>query len=189
MRTFLKLFLVSFFLIVSSQVFASNDFGDNATSMHPMWGNLGLGIQSNRDSSYVDTKGTRKSYDNAGIAGELSFNLVTLPNQLLTASYLSGGSFFGDKYDSFNLLYGLIHKEQNGYVSASVGVGHSSIDVDDLFGVKLGRNRGIVTASAELQAFWTPTQYFGFGVIVPGMIGSHFSNVGALLAIQIGRLH
>lgn len=96
-----------------------------------------------------------------------------------------------------SLLYGLIKKADYGYVSISAGPGLShwngnGITVTEHDGTSMyfphTDPKTALSLALESQAFWTPTKYFGIGLIALGNV-SGYSQGTILLALQMGHLN
>lgn len=139
------------------------------------WINLGAGVG-------INSSNNSSSDNNNILAIDISANYALDNHQLLTVR--SAGNYFGDvtSYD-VGAMYGLMQKNDMGYISFSAGLaalfaGDSS-DKTDL-GLPL-----------EVQAFLTPTEHVGIGVILFGdtnLTNTSQSFGGVVLALQFGNL-
>lgn len=142
---------------------------------HPWWINGGVGLT---------TQTTSNSPNNFGF--DVGVNFQTARNQLLTIRS-AGSDFIGGDYYDAALMYGLLSRNPNGYISAATGasavffnrsaVAEANIKHSSAFGVPL-----------EVQAFWTPVPNFGLGVIAFGNVNEERSYCGLVLAIQLANL-
>ncbi len=137
--------------------------------------------------------GANTQFPTKNLATDFSINYAVTEHQLLTvrtagdlfkSDFLYNKAGYATRYDA-GILYGLMKKSKMGYVSASAGLGAigntgtSILDHAD-FGIPF-----------EVQAFLTPTQHFGVGIIGFADANVHDfgkSFGGAALAIQVGQL-
>ncbi len=146
-----------------------------ASYKHPWWINVGGGLT------------TGVSTDDAVNAGyNISLNIQPwqFHSQFLTLRS-AGAEFIGGDYYDMGLLYGLISRNQNGFISASAGVG--AVFFEKNF---LGKNDNKTVAGVpmELQAFWTPVPNFGLGLIGYVNVNEEHSFYGMVLALQLANL-
>lgn len=175
------------------------------------WLNAGVGV----GSFVFHNKDYYKNMHESGPAAEFSFNYMVKNNQLFTVrgtGVVGTSSAFGTALgcafmspltstcDSagatvadVGFLYGYIYKRPRGYLSASAGLALVAAIPPTITVVGVGENtdrstRYRVGLPVDIQAFWTPSRYFGLGLIGFADVNARYSNVGALVAIQLGRL-
>lgn len=126
------------------------------------WLNLGSGAGANFNSLV-----------NGEIAaGELSFNGALSEHGFLTL-YSAG---VGEKYDA-GIMYGYVSRKPSSYWSASAGICY--YELNDYWNIKKGAGIPL-----EVQAFWTPFNHFGLGLVGHAVASEHPSTTG-MLAIQV----
>jgi hypothetical protein len=173
------------------------------------WLNAGVGV----GYFNFDDKPNFKNLNDDGPAAEFSFNYMVSDHQLLTVRSAGIVGVHSAWASSLNcafisplttacdssaasvadvgILYGYIYKRPLGYVSASAGL--SVVRADPPYITVMGESidhppQYTAGIPFDLQLFWTPSRYFGLGLIGFADANLHYSNVGALLAIQLGRL-
>jgi hypothetical protein len=120
----------------------------------------------------------------------LSFSPARVPWLLTTVrwSWVETDYFLGGEgVMDISALIGAIAKHPYAYVSASSGIGDTCIygygnidhEYEDLHTVGL---------TFELQAFVTPTSWFGLGLVSVANVNSKKSVVGYAICVQLGRL-
>ncbi|MBN2689205.1 MAG: hypothetical protein JXR42_01175 [Gammaproteobacteria bacterium] len=175
-----KIFLLLTATIFSASCFAMipNEYNSTTSYQGKWWFNLGAGTMIAKKN-----KGTGVT----GIAGEISGNYATTNNQLLTIAVQDNFAGFYN-VTSYNVMYGLMKKNDEGYISGSAGLGYTHAG-EDLFGFTMSTNG--LNIPFEAQAFLTPYQHVGFGLIgfvnVLAKNGLHPYG-GVMLAIQFGDL-
>lgn len=157
------------------------------------WVNLGLGVAAASNSS--------------GIGGDIGLNYAPSSSRLWTLRTSTALNFTGilgdviigngdgndDTPSDVALMYGLMRKNTDGYVSASTGL--ALVD-DQTPGISIN---GVTTQQEsdsytvgfpiELQAFLTPIKYVGVGLIGFGDLNAKRSFGGVALALQFGKLN
>ncbi len=108
---------------------------------HPWWINIGGGLTT----GFQSTDAVNAGFD-------VSINVQPYQHQMATLRS-AGAEFIGGDYYDVGLMYGLISRNQNGYISASTGV--SAVFFENGF---LGHNDNTATVGLpiDLQAFWIP---------------------------------
>jgi hypothetical protein len=179
-------------------------------SASPWWFNFGLGAGF---FGFHDKPADADLHD-LGPAAEMSFNYIMRERQLLTirgSGVIGLGSgeaaaiacaFMSPLTTTCNssaasvsdagVLYGYIYKRLHGYFSFSAGL--SVVRANPPFIAVSGETlndspRYTVGVPFELQAFWTPTRYFGLGLIGFANANFNYPSVGGLIALQAGRLN
>ncbi len=142
--------------------------------VHPWWINVGGGLTTGFSS---------KDSTNPGFA--ISVNVQPTQHQMLTLRSVGADFIGGDFYDA-GLLYGLISRNRNGYVSGAAGI--SAVFFDSSFRKDQDISPTTVGIPLEIQAFWTPVPNFGLGIINYANINSQRSFYGAVIAIQLANL-
>lgn len=196
----MKKILLSLSVILT--VFCNVSFADSLDSTYQgWWANLGLGFGAGSSLS--------------GIAGEASLNYAPSSTRLWTLRALEIPNFGGLFADSIcnifitpgqpyhqcadersvgevGAMYGLMGKNDFGYISGSAGLGLVDLQTPDIYinNVKVVSGHDSYTPGIplEVQAFWTPFKYVGVGVIGYGDVNTQKSFGGALLALQFGLL-
>ncbi len=142
--------------------------------VHPWWINIGGGLT---------TGFSAKDAVNPGFLA--SANLQPTQHQLLTLR-TAGADFIGGDYYDIGLLYGLISRNANGYVSGAIGV--SSVFFNSSFRRSQNINATTFGVPLEIQAFWTPVPNFGIGLINYANLNDQKSFYGMVLALQLANL-
>jgi hypothetical protein len=140
---------------------------------HPWWINVGGGLTTGFHSE-----------DPVNAGYDASINLQPTHHQMLSLR-TAGADFIGGDYYDVGLLYGLISRNLNGYISGELGIGGVFFTHDFL-----GRhdNTSTVGMPMEIQAFWTPVPNFGLGLIAYANVNSEHSYYGSVLALQLANL-
>jgi hypothetical protein len=144
-----------------------------ASYIHPWWINVGGGLTTGFHS---------EDAVNAGF--NVSLNIQPFPHQMFTVRS-AGADFIGGDYYDMAALYGLISRNQNGYVSAAAGVGAVFFERDFL---GKNDNKAVAGVPLEMQAFWTPTPNFGLGLVGYLNINEEHSYYGMVLSLQLANL-
>lgn len=171
-KRFLKIALCSALITVSGAALA------DTPQNHNWWVNFGSGIGGGNSEL-------------GGLAGTISANYQLFPHQLISARILKiNNLMYNDSnFTDIGIMYGLMNKFNDGYVSASAGLSYARYEYDQrpLFFFKLPtvvkQRMGI---PIEAQAFVRPFNHVGFGIIGFGNINSAKNVFGAALAIQVG---
>lgn len=146
-----------------------------ASYKHPWWINVGGGLTTGFNSD---------DPVNAGFDVSVNIQPWQFHSQVITVRS-AGAEFIGGDYYDMGLLYGLISRNQNGFISASAGVG--AVFFEKNF---LGKNDNKTVAGIpmEIQAFWTPVPNFGLGLVGYANVNEEHSFYGMVLALQLANL-
>ncbi len=144
------------------------------------WVNLGAGYGTVFDESIP-------LQDEQGGSGfEVSVNMSTFPNQLITlrATSVNASVFYlypdgseGMQGQDIGLLYGFMYKNDDFLGSLSAGLASTVVDNYSLLGYPL-----------ESQIFWTPHKNIGLGLIGIANVNPEKSFAAVLIGLQLGRL-
>ena len=188
-KRFMHLMLIPALFFLTG-AFAQTNTDDQTAGIGKTYkGNIWLNIAGGLVSSSSGTE--------PGSVGA-SLNLMTQEHQLLTLRF--AGNPTADGNHDVGLLYGLIAKDNNGYVSGSLGVAYTqaatcndtSSSSSDPWDFSWDLCSDTVTSTVglplEVQAFLTPFANVGFGLIGFGNINSQSSFGGLMLSLQFGQL-
>lgn len=140
---------------------------------HPWWINVGAGLTTGFGSN-----------DPVNPGFDVSANFQPTAHQVISLRS-AGADFIGGDYYDVGVMYGLITRNANGYLSASAGVGPVFFENDFL---KDHENKTVLGAPIEAQAFWTPVANFGLGLIGFMNVNTEHSYYGMVLALQLANL-
>lgn len=146
-----------------------------ASYKHPWWINVGGGLTTGFNSD-----------DPVNAGFDVSVNIQSWQSHPALLTFRSAGAeFIGGDYYDMGLLYGLISRNPNGFISASIGVGAVFFEKDFL---GKNDNKTVAGLPTEIQAFWTPTPNFGLGLIAYANANQEHSFYGMVLALQLANL-